>query len=246
MDNNMYKYVIASTSATCLAEIATLPICTLKTNYQNSGSSSIIETFKSILNKNGIKGFYRASGWAISSQILSTSTKYVFYRKIGERVNNKFISGAMSGFMGSLMTHPFDVLKMHYQMNIHFIPELRKEGPKIFYRGYSKTITKAIGGSILFFPLFDKFNDYYKNNKYTNNVPIISGMAAISSSIISTTIMQPVDYMKTRHIMNNNYNHIVSNRSIKPYFKGLSLNLLRVVPHFVITMTSIKLIESYI
>ena len=202
----------------------------------------------------GVKGFYNASGWAISSQIISTTTKYTLYRRIEHNMPNKFIAGGIAGFIGSLMTHPFDVLKIHFQMHTPFIPELRKEGVKLLYRGYSKSLTKAIGGSTLFLPLYDKFNDFYGKNQYvlayTNSGPVIAGMAAISSSIISTTIMQPVDYMKTRHVMNNNYKHVtryyISPSHIKPYFRGLSLNLSRVVPHFGITMTIIKVIETYI
>jgi hypothetical protein len=246
-NSTAYKYAITSAIGTCIAEVATLPICTLKTNYQTVNGTTIGGTFRHIWSNYGIKGFYNSSGWAISSQILSTATKYTLYREIEHIVPNKFISGGIAGFFGSLLTHPFDVLKMHYQKQIPFLPELQKEGSRLFYRGYSKSLTKAVVGSTLFLPLFDKFNENFRNNSYihtvTSNETIITSMAAMSSSIISTTIMQPVDYMKTRHVLNINYKHMIGNFSL--YFRGLSLNLARVVPHFVITMTSIKIIESH-
>ena len=41
-----------SAIATAIAEVATLPICTIKTNYQNTNSTSIIQTIKNIYNQN--------------------------------------------------------------------------------------------------------------------------------------------------------------------------------------------------
>ena len=252
MADSAYKHIKASVIATCIAEIVTLPLCALKTNYQNVDGKTIVATLKSLWKNYGIKGFYNASAWAISSQILSTASKYTLYRKIQHSSPNKFIAGAIAGFIGSIMTHPFDVLKIHFQTHNPFMRELRKEGIKLFYRGYSKSFAKAVGGSMLFLPLYDTFNDYFLANKYllsiNTSTSVIAGMSAISSSVISTTLIQPIDYMKTRHVMNHNYKHVVpgtlSLKHFKPYFKGLSLNLLRVVPHFFITMTAIKVIED--
>lgn len=247
----IWKHIIVSAMSSCIAEISTLPLCTLKTNYQNTENISITQTFRSIWNKYGIRGFYNASGWAISSQMLSTTTKYTWYQTLKDTIPNKFIAGGISGILASLMTHPFDVIKIHYQMHTPFTPELRKYGLKLFYRGYSKTLIKSSLGSVCFFPLYDMFNSY------TNN----SFIASILSATVSTTIMQPIDYMKTRQIYGNfiffkqspltTLSNLFQHKSqhthtyslyhhINPCFKGLTLNLSRVVPHFVITMMSIE------
>ena len=73
--------VVNSAIATGVAEIVTLPICTLKTVYQNTSSVSFVESAKKIYITSGIKGFYKASVPAIMSQMFSTSSKYAFYRK---------------------------------------------------------------------------------------------------------------------------------------------------------------------
>lgn len=262
MESKTHKYIIASASSACIAEIITFPICTLKTNYQNTNGASIIKIFQNIWNKHGICGFYNASRWGIFSQMLSTSTKYTWYQTLKNTIPNKFLAGVCSGILASLMTHPIDVIKIHYQMRTPFRPELKKHGLSLFYRGYSKTLIKSSIGSLCFFPLYDTFNGYIDN----------SSIAAMMSSVVSTIILQPIDYMKTRQIYGNfmffqtNSIDILSKIGIKlftkntinnlqinhtnvnfiykvlPYFKGLSLNLGRVVPHFVITMTFIDIL----
>jgi hypothetical protein len=231
--NNMtlYDFVI-SAAAAGIAEISTLPICTIKTNYQNTDSKSIIDTIKTIHRNGGIRSFYTASYPAIGSQIVSTSTKYTLYRHLNTKYNKdkKFILscivGCTSGLTSSLITHPLDTVRVHLQMKTPFIPEFRQYGFKLLYRGYTKTLGKVVTSSLLFFPLYDYFY------KLTDNTITASGLTAL----IATTIMQPFDYLKTRQIyglsLYNNTNPLI-------YFKGLTLSLFRIVPHFTIIMSII-------
>ena len=229
--NNFYSSLIG----TGIAEIITLPICTLKTNFQNSNHQSIKELTKKIYLKHGIKAFYNASFPAIAGQMISTSTKYTIYKYLTSNeknpIKNRFVNGMIGGITSSLMTHPLDVIKVHLQMNYNFTSELKKEGFKLFYRGYSKTFTKIAISSSCFFPIYDTIFDKIHN-------PLISSTV---SGFISAIIMHPVDYLKTRHMsgkpLYQGYNPLV-------YYKGLTLNLLRIVPHFIITMTIIEYLKE--
>ena len=68
-----YKNIIYSSSATAVAEFLTLPICTIKTNFQNIHDMrvkpSILGVVKDIYRRGGIKPFYAASLPAIGGQI---------------------------------------------------------------------------------------------------------------------------------------------------------------------------------
>ena len=230
-----YEHVRNSVIGTTIAEIATLPICTLKTNYQNTNSNSITATAKSMYKTNGIKSFYVASVPAILSQVFSTSTKYTLYKFLENKnyqYTNKITNGIFSGIVSSLMTHPIDSIKIHTQMRTPFLPELRKHGMYLFYRGYSKTFSKVVVGSALFFPLYDTYRNIFNGNAL---------LASVASGFTSTLIMHPIDYLKTRHIYGQKlyagWNPII-------YYKGLTLNLLRIVPHFTIVMISIDYLEK--
>ena len=74
----------ASAFGTLTAELLTLPICTIKTIYQNNPYFNTVETIKHIYKQNGYIGFFSASTPAIIAQVISTSSKYTFYQKIKE------------------------------------------------------------------------------------------------------------------------------------------------------------------
>ncbi len=244
-----------SAIAVGLAEIITLPICTIKTNLQNNPNHlSINNTIQYIYNSRGIKGFYKASVPAILSQMFSTSSKYGLYQYFNNingdmwthlNIPNlgKMINGSVAGIISSIVTHPLDMVKIHKQMNslLTVRAMVKMHGANIIYRGYTKTLGKVIVASALYFPLYD-----FIKSKINNGV-----LSSIITAIISCTIMQPLDYMKTRQIYGlNPYNtsikfslkSIYSN--IRYYNRGLSLNLMRIVPHFCITMYIIDFLQN--
>ena len=228
------KNLLASAMATTIAEIISLPVGTVKTNFQNTTEKSIRDSIKKIYQQSGIRGFYVASTAAVASQVISMSSKYTFYRYLEDLnlpYSNKIINGMLSGIASSVITHPFDAIKIHLQMNTPFMPEIRRHGISVIYRGYSKTFCKVCVGSSLFFPIYDYANSVFKNNFY----------AAITSSVISTFIIHPIDYLKTRHIYGlpryQGWNPLI-------YYKGLTLNLARIVPNFVIIMTMIDYLKT--
>jgi hypothetical protein len=230
-NNKIFRNIVYSSLATSIAELATLPICTIKTNYQNTHSNSIINTAKSIYSRGGIKPFYAASVPAIFGQVFSTTSKYTIYRYLDSNPNypikNKFMNGMTAGLISSLFTHPLDVTKVHLQMCEPLIKQVRQSGPMIFYRGYSKTFAKIAISSSLFFPLYDYFQQKIES-------PILSSGV---SAIVATVCMQPVDYLKTRHIAGL---PLYNGWHLTTYYKGISLNLMRIVPHFMITMSLIE------
>jgi hypothetical protein len=250
--NVSFRNMLNSSLATSIAEFITLPICTIKTNFQNSDincKKSIIDITKTIYEKKGIFGFYNSTVPAILSQTFSTSLKYVLYRKLNDTgldflrkifpekykydivgmIDHKITYGLISGIVTSLITHPIDCLKIHIQMgtSLFHIGKL-KINP---YQGYTKSFSKVCVGACLYFPLFD-----YMNHKLKN-----SFMSAFLTSVIATIIIHPLDYLKIRHVYTKNY-YIGTNPY--HYYRGLSLNLMRVVPHFTILMTIISYLES--
>jgi hypothetical protein len=268
--NDHIPNIVASSCATGVAEIATLPICSIKTNYQTKplgnghtfvnpyfsqssliekskdlqkhnlgqNTSSIKDVVKEIYVNKGLKGFYSASLPATCSQIISTSGKYTLYR-FGTANNVPTVVSAIgSGIVVSIFTHPLDFIRVALQRQKHIqrgdkIFNSSQLGIKMFYRGYSKSLAKVIIGSSLFFPIYD-FTKKNINKRLlldTSYVPLLSSMI---SAIISTVILQPIDYIKVRNMAG-----LPWYQGLNPlkYLRGCSLNLFRVVPHFMITMT---------
>lgn len=221
----VWQYVSNSIIGISIAEICTLPIYTLKTNYQNSNSKeSMISLTKQIYHRGGVFEFYRASPFAIGSQALATGIKYPIYKCLDNQnfeYSNKFLNGIASGIIGSLIIHPVDAVKIYWQMGTPFLPELRKTGIKLFYRGYSKTLSKNIAGGATYMPIFEYTNNYLQN----------SFVSSFVSAVLSTIIVHPFDYLKTRHIYGQS---LFQGWHPLIYYKGFWLSLTRIVPHFII------------
>jgi hypothetical protein len=235
-DVGVYNNIINSSIATTIAELATLPICTIKTNYQNAmlTNVSIINTIKKMYQANGFRIFYSSSLPALSSQIVSTSSKYTIYKYLDYNnviTNNKLVNGFIAGTLSSLLTHPIDVFKIHWQMRKSVASEISKYNLLILYRGYSKSFIKSSISCSIFFPLYDTLRTHIEN-KIINS---------IVSASIATLIIHPIDYLKTRQIAGLS---IYNGLNPLNYYRGLTLNMTRIVPHFVITMYIIEKLSN--
>ena len=179
----------------------------------------------------GFKGFFQAYTPAITSQVISTSSKYYLYHTIkahrqtsdSDIISNS-INGALGGLGGSLLSHPFDVWKIHSQRG----QQLLNLRIKTLYSGYSGTIAKNILLYSMLFPVYD----FYKS--YMANTFVASAMTSITCGLIT----QPLDYYKTVLMSGNKFAGWTN-----PY-KGYSLMMSRTIPHFMISMTITDYIKS--
>lgn len=230
MSNTLWYGPIISS---IVAETMTYPLLMIKTKIQLTEAvtvdkGKIYKIIKQIYHNNE---FYMGLSWAVLSQCTSTTCKYFIYQHSKYYTKNKFTSGLISGALSSLVTHPVDVIRIYTQMNqletfktnikIGIIPTL--------YAGYSKTLLKNILGSTWFFPLYE-WSLEKTHNKW---------ISILTSSIICTTLMQPLDYLKTQQSI-----CIYNKNAWKTCFKGLSINLLRTPIHFAITMNGIDYFKS--
>ena len=107
--NDLPLYVLSSSISTFIAELTTLPICTVKTIFQNDVKSTIPTIIENIYKNQGIRGFFQASTPAILSQVVSTSSKFSFYRYIQDKrktkredIWNNAFNGMLGEFFGSI------------------------------------------------------------------------------------------------------------------------------------------------
>jgi hypothetical protein len=222
-------YLIANGTGVLIAEIITLPICTVKTIYQTQNPNlSIKQTINTIYGTRGITGFYNATYSALAAQTISSVSKYTFYnliknhRKTNDKdLFNNAINGASGGILGSLLSHPIDVRKNYQQRyDNNFINDCRKNLLKTLYKGYSQSIVKNVLLYSALYPIYD----FYKCN--LNQVY----MASALTSITICMYLQPIDYIKTNMMAGN------KNIQIKNLYKGTTLHLARSIPHFMISM----------
>lgn len=229
-DTNLFPSVIGTLSA----EILTLPICTIKTVYQNNPSLTVLDCIELIKKNSGYKGFIQASTPAIIGQIVSTSTKYTFYyylKNLRQTDSSDLfansLNGMVGGLAGSIFSHPLDVWKNYSQRNQNF----PWTNFKSYYQGYSASIYKNLVLYSCLFPIYDyyklKFDSIY--------------ISSILTSLTVSFIIQPFDYYKTIKMAGLNQNIKLTNLS-----RGFGLMLARSIPHFLITMVVTEKIKKII
>jgi hypothetical protein len=219
----------ASAFGTLTAELLTLPICTVKTIYQNNPTFNTMYIIKHIYKNNGYIGFFSASKPAIIAQVISTSSKYTFYQKIKEYrqtkkndfINNS-INGMTSGILGSILTHPIDCWKNFSQRNESYFKYLKSlKGLYLIRNGLYKGYMGSIGKNIALYSCLFPLNDFYKS-KFDSTL-----ISAPLTTITVSLIVQPFDYYKVVKM--------AGNKPDKP-FRGLNLMIARSLPHFAITI----------
>ncbi|AYV86779.1 MAG: mitochondrial carrier-like protein [Sylvanvirus sp.] len=238
-----YQHLLYTAIGTTLAELATAPICTLKTKYQNlplHSTQSICHTINSLYSEHGLKAFFRSSGIATFEQVFSTSAKYTAFRYMTDHPDTSFLhvfphhrfmshvlNAITTGIVISFITHPLNFIRVETQMQItlpQLIRQVRDKGIFILYRGWTKNLFKIVVGSSLFFPLHEYFTTELKWSRERSS---------LMTGVIGTVCTHPFDYAKVRSIHKLPWRQ---GYSPFPYFKGLSLNLCRTVPHFFIIM----------
>lgn len=235
--------IIISSSTTVVAELITIPICTIKTIVQTTETKNSIPKIISYTYKSrGLKGFYAASLPASLSTAIALTAKYSFYEQIKKKrqnnisdLKNNLINGMLAASAASIFHHPFDVVKIHNQRGDKIKTIINRDGIiKTFTRGYYGTVGRNIMTSMTF-PVYD----YCKYQVTNNDLPLI--IAPISSAIITTTLLQWVDFIRNNSLAGTSwFNH----GNILKYYNGYSLGLLRNVIHFTIFMTGIDFVKK--
>lgn len=226
--------LIPSIIGTLTAEILTLPICTVKTVYQNNPNLTVSDCVIFIKKNSGLKGFIQASTPAVIGQIVSTATKYTFYNYLknirqtdSSNLFSNSLNGMAGGLVGSIFSHPIDVWKNYSQRNQKF----PWTNFKLYYQGYSASVYKNLVLYACLFPIYD----YYKLK--SNSIYISSILTSLTVSLI----IQPFDYYKTIKMAGYKQNIKLENFS-----RGFGLMLARSVPHFLITMVVTEKIKKLI
>ncbi len=223
--------IIASLIGVTIAELVTSPISCIKTVYQsNINHLSIKDATKYIYTKHGIVGFFNATLVGTITQVSSTTVKYTIYQYLKKYNNPKndlglnILNNVISNILVGVCGHPLDVLIINQQNQSLKFLNFKTCDKKFWFNGLKLTLTKSILGGAVYFPVYDYFLK-------KNNNPILSG---VITSIIGTIILHPIDLYKTRQIA------LVEQVYIKNIFRGLAINLCRIVPHFTIMVTVIE------
>ncbi len=241
------------------AELLTLPLNTLKINYaasviKNINQKHIIYPIKlnimaiNIYKSRGIYGFFNSSPMAITSQIFSATSKYTIYeclkKHFGTTQNNLLLNilmGSFAGITGAFIVQPIDQVKILRQYDdgkpTKSYRSIFKQfliKPSSAWRGYPASFSKNIVLYGLLYPFYDR-----AKNVFNNNILI----SAIVTTLITSTITQPIEFIRTRIMTGYEWK---LGWSPKVYYTGYTLTAGRAIPHFAITMYFTEFLKKHI
>lgn len=150
---------------------------------------------------------------------------------------NYFINGGLSGFVGIIISHPFDTIKTNIQngKDYKLLFKNNKIQFKDLYRGILPPLLGVGFEKCIVFGIYKNIFNYLKNkdiNDFYNNL-ISGGLAGFSASFIVTPFEKIKIQLQT--------NTFVSTKNL---FNGLNATFTREVPGFAIYFSTYNYLKS--
>ena len=257
--------------------ILSYPFDTIKSNMQKNPHkfSSSYDCFYRTIKYRGISGLYRGLPAPLVIMMIKRGIQYDLYEKLNNKKVNTYINGAFTGILGSTIGCPMHYVKINLQINnkynkinnkynkinnkinnnkynstINFVKTTYKEkGIKEFYRGIKADCLKECTFGCVYLGTYGLLREKLPQNHYGF---FLSGGL---SSVITWTLLFPIDSLRTNIMSNKSDNGIVSNfkimkknKSIIKLWTGLPIVLIRIFPVSAISMVtyeySRKLLEK--
>lgn len=121
----------------------------------------------------------------------------------------KFLAAGMSGFVGSALANPTDLLKVRMQawdgqphgLVWHVKDVYATGGIAGFYKGLNATILRAVLLNATKLATYDHIKNFIINHHLINNIYCVHFVSSVIAGVCIAIVTSPVDLVKTR-IMN--------------------------------------------
>lgn len=264
-NNTPARHLVACCTATCIAEVVTLPICTVKTNYQVQRASLLVaaptsamplapvasrtpaaaavtigSTVRHIYQQTGVRGFFRASVPAVVLQSTSTAGKYTVYMWLKNNTASPTtpITSMACGLASGLSVSLLTHPFDFFKIHMQLGPGEALRAIRVHgpWVVY-RGYSKNFAKVAIGSTVFFPLYDWLRTREWD------SWLAAGTASVVGLTLTQPVDYAKTVHVAGRPW-WMAAVRSpgetwrgvARRFYCGFSLNLARTVPHAVICL----------
>jgi solute carrier family 25 folate transporter 32 len=209
----------------------------------------------SIYHSKGILGYYQGLAPNFLGSTLSWGIYFGIYSLLKDRYSESKLSpiqhlsaSAQAGFLTSLLTNPIWVIKTRmcsqsntYTSVMHAFTKIYKyEGLRGLYKGLLPSMVGVSHGAIQFM-LYEQMKQAYLQNQ-SELTTISTLLMAASSKAVATCLTYPYQVVKSRLQVQTTPSNLLQtiasiyrNESFRGFYKGLHVNILRVMPGTCIT-----------
>ncbi|XP_017890587.1 mitochondrial thiamine pyrophosphate carrier-like [Ceratina calcarata] len=182
---------------------------------------SLVQAFYTIVKEEGVSALWKGH---IPAQVLSVVYgmgqfySYNIFMKASNRFAfsnewpypTKFVAGAGAGFVGTVVSFPFDTIRTRLVAQSTIRPAykgithccsciVKHESPKVFFNGLLPTLLQIIPHSGLQFAFYGFFSDAYKKYRNETDVSFYNSMVSGSvAGLLAKTAIYPFDLSRKR------------------------------------------------
>ncbi|CCG84930.1 protein of unknown function [Taphrina deformans PYCC 5710] len=265
MANTLLANSVGGLAAGALSTIAMHPLDLTKTRMQISGGNTL-KILADLHKEHGPRGLYRGLGTNLIGGMLGWGFYFAWYGQIKAWMSRGrtqlsgteyLISSALAGILTSICTNPIWVVKtrmlttnrgeqLAYDNFLDGLQKIaRQEGLKGLYRGLLPSLFGVTHGALQF-TLYEMLK-----NRRADRSPGTTATTAdflqlsAASKILATVMTYPYQVFRSRLQVHNvdpsvsvmsTARDVWSSQGMKGFYRGLTPNLLRVVPATCITM----------
>lgn len=237
--------------------ILSYPFDTLKSKlqkyprYYNSSWDCLVKTLRG----DGVRGLYRGIPAPLTIMSIKRGFQYDLYERFNKLNFNPFLTGTIAGCLGTIIGCPMHYIKINMQTNTTLSEKLninyntwdfikytfKTKGTLEFYKGIKIDCLKEGSFGCLYLGTYGILRDKFPPTPFYY---FISGGI---SSIITWTILFPLDSLRTNIMTNPNNNGIIHNiklmikdepKPISRLWSGLLPVVVRIFPISAISMVT--------
>jgi solute carrier family 25 protein 43 len=259
-----YENLIAGAFTGMATRTLTSPFDVVKILLQvNSKGGSTTETIKELWASDGIAAFWRGNFAGCVTQAPQTALKFFVLEGLRKFIGNveltpgqRALMGAAAGIVSQTAVYPIDFIhtrilldpKKYSGIFQSMATIVKEEGIAAFWSGIAPTIAGAIPFEGAQFVCFDGFVELYKKQTGQKTLsPLVTSALGATAGAISQTLAFPFDTVRKRMMagkqggvsssMIEAFGQIWKNEGITGFFKGLTINYVKIVPYSALQYT---------
>lgn len=262
---------LASAGAACITHPLDTMKVYYQTSGMFPGKQTLVAATMQVIKRNGFLSLYNGLTASILRQLSYSTVRFGIYEAAKQkmiRTNNdqtvlplmeSMILATVSGAIGGLVGTPADVVNVRMQNDVKLEPQFKRnyrnafhglrqiykqEGTLALYRGSTMVMARSILVSIGQLAMYDQYKHWLVTRaRLLENEMKTHIISSIFTCITITTLVQPLDVLKTR-IMNQSafkrktiytaINNLYRISGAKGFYKGFIPALIRVAPHTIL------------
>jgi len=198
--------------------IISYPFDNIRTNIQTQKYSSIADFYKNM----NLSKLYRGCYIPLITIPIDRSIQFYIFEECNKRNFTTIRSSFTATLLTSIYSVPVNYLQTKIMTNINTNINIIKT---LSYKGFYSDLSRSFISSFLYLTIYGKLRDNIPKEKHNYFI------FGITSSTLMWSIVYPLDTIRVlKQTSDTTYNNIIKTTSIRNYYRGFPIVILRSIP----------------